>query len=266
MAATQGVGTSLTGFDGNYGLSPLWMATLIGLIAGVGGTGLGGVFSLMFRRLSSRTYSVVLGFAAGVMIAVVAFDLMPEAIEAGGVKIAIVGILSGVGLVSLLDRLPHRHFMTTDRESSRYVKAGVIVGLGIAMHNLPEGLAIGAGFESDPSLGLGLAIVIALHNFPEGMAMACPMVIGGLHPLRIVGATVVAGVPMAIGAFAGSLLGSVSTTFLSFCLAFAGGAMLFVTCDELIPDAHELASGHSSTYGIVAGVIAGILLTSLLHH
>lgn len=244
----------------------LWAATIIGFLAGVGGTGLGGVASLFFRCLPSRTYSVVLGFSAGVMLSVVAFDLMPEAIEAGGLQYAVLGILAGVILVSLLDLLPHTHFMTSDRESSRFIKAGVIVGLGIAMHNLPEGLAIGAGYASNTALGLGLGLVIAVHNFPEGMAMACPMIIGGMHPLRVVGATVLAGMPMGLGALIGALLGSLSPVFLSVCLGFAAGAMLFVTCDELIPDAQELASGHSGTFGIVAGVLAGIILTSLFHH
>ncbi len=244
----------------------LWVATLIGLFAGIGGTGLGGVASVFFRCLPSRTYSVVLGFSAGVMLSVVAFDLMPEAIEAGGLQYAIPGILAGVILISLLDLLPHTHFMTSDRESSRFIKAGVIVGLGIAMHNLPEGLAIGAGYTSDAALGVGLGLVIAVHNFPEGMAMACPMVIGGLGPWRVIGATVLAGLPMGIGALLGAVLGAMSPAFLAVCLGFAAGAMLFVTCDELIPDAQELASGHSGTFGIVAGVLAGIVFTSLFHH
>lgn len=198
------------------------------------------------------------------MISVVAFDLMPEAIESGGLVLAIGGLIAGVILVSLLDLLPHTHFMASDRESSRFYKTGVIVGLGIAMHNLPEGLAIGAGYAHDVTLGLGLALVIAVHNFPEGMAMACPMVIAGMKPLRVVLATMAAGVPMAIGALLGSLVGGMSSGLLSLCLGFAGGAMLFVTCDELIPDAQELGSGHSGSFGIVAGVVVGILFTSLL--
>lgn len=246
-------------------LSPVVAATLIGCLAGIGGTGAGGVFSVLVRCLSSRMYSVILGVAAGIMLAVVGFDLMPEAIAVGGLQWAIAGMVSGAALVSLLDLLPHRHFMSTDR-SSRFIKTGLVVGLGIAMHNLPEGLAIGAGYAVDATFGLGLALVIALHNFPEGMAMACPMIIGGVQPLKVVGATAAAGLPMGIGALVGSLLGSVSPVFLSLNLGFAGGAMLFVTCDELIPDANELASGHSGTYGIVAGVIAGIILTSLFAH
>ena len=243
-----------------------WKATILGFIAGVGGTGLGGVVSAFFGNVSRRTQSVVLGIAAGVMLAVVAFDLMPEALDAGGPGYATIGILAGVILVAMLDQLPHTHFLATDRESSRFVRTGVIVGLGIAMHNFPEGLAIGAGYSSNPALGLGLGLVIALHNCPEGMAMACPMIIGGMKPARAVAVTAIAGLPMGLGALAGALLGSLSPVWLSISLGLAAGAMLFVTCDELIPDAHELAQGHSGTYGIVAGVLAGILLTSLFHH
>lgn len=239
-------------------------ATVVGTIAGVGGTGMGGAMALQFRCLSTRAYSVILGFSAGVMISVVAFDLMPEAIQLGGLAVAIGGVVAGVILVSLLDLLPHTHFMASDAESSRFYKTGVIVGLGIAMHNLPEGLAIGAGYAHDVTLGLGLALVIAVHNFPEGMAMACPMIIGGVRPVRVVLSTMAAGMPMAAGALLGSAVGSVSPILLAVCLGFAGGAMLFVTCDELIPDAQELSTGHSGSFGIIAGVIFGILLTSLL--
>jgi len=241
-------------------------ATIIGMVAGVGGTGLGGLVSSVFRCVSSRVFSVILGFSAGVMLAVVGFDLMPEAIDAGGLEFAILGIVAGVFLISMLDRLPHTHFLATDRESSRFIKAGVIVGLGIAMHNLPEGLAIGAGYYSDEALGIGLGLVIAVHNFPEGMAMACPMILGGMRPSRVIAATALAGLPMGIGALLGAILGAMSPAWLSISLGFAAGAMLFVTCDELIPDAQELAHGHSGTYGIVAGVVAGIIFTSLFHH
>ena len=96
--------------------------------------------------------------------------------------------------------------------------------------------------------------------------MACPMVVGGMRPYRVLLATALAGVPMGIGALAGAAAGSLSPVMLSFCLGLAGGAMLFVTCDELIPDAQELGSGHSGTVGIVAGVIVGILFTSFFGH
>jgi ZIP family zinc transporter len=241
-------------------------ATLVGLIAGVAGTGAGGLVSLVLRRLSGRSYSLILGFSAGVMISVVAFDLMPESIESGGLAVAIAGLVSGVLLVALLDLLPHTHFMSSDSESTRFYRAGVIVGLGIAMHNLPEGLAIGAGYTHDLGLGIGLALVIAIHNFPEGMAMACPMVISGARPLRVVLATAAAGLPMGVGALVGAAVGNLSTVMLSLSLGLAGGAMLFVTCDELIPDAQELGSGHSGTVGIVAGVVVGILFTSFFSH
>jgi ZIP family zinc transporter len=240
-------------------------ATIIGLVAGVTGTGAGGVVSLFFRRVSGRGYSIVLGFSAGVMISVVAFDLTPESIENGGVWVAVAGLVSGVVVVALLDLLPHTHFMSSDSESSRFYRAGVIVGLGIAMHNLPEGLAIGAGYCHELGLGIGLALVIGIHNFPEGLAMASPMVIAGVRPGRVVLATVAAGLPMGVGALAGAAIGSLSPMMLSISLALAGGAMLFVTCDELIPDAQELGSGHSGTIGIVAGTIVGIMFTSLFN-
>lgn len=241
--------------------------TLIGLLAGVIGTGSGGLVALVLRKPRNEVLSFLLGFAGGIMLAIVFTDLLPEAIEFGGFLTAIIGLVAGVILLLLMDiYLPHTHFFQGTDEHACYVRTGAMLGLGIAMHNLPEGIAIGTGYVASPVTGLALAITIALHNIPEGTAMATPLCAGGTRIGRTLLYTGLAGVPMGIGAFIGAVISNISPLVLSLSLGFAGGAMLYIIFDELIPDAQKLARGHSGTFGAVFGAIAGILILTLLHH
>lgn len=244
----------------------IYQITLIGFLAGIIGTGSGGLISLVLRKPKNELLSFVLGFSGGIMLAIVFTDLLPEAVEIGGLIPAILGLIIGTLLILMMDiLLPHTHFFQGTDEYACYVRTGAMLGLGIAMHNLPEGLAIGAGYMASPSLGLGLAITISLHNIPEGMAMAAPMCAGGVNLKRTLFYTGLAGVPMGIGAFLGASLSNISPIFLSGALGFAGGAMLYIVFDELIPDAQKLAKGHSGTFGAVFGAIFGIIILFLIH-
>ena len=245
-------------------MSSAWYVVFVGLAAGVLGTGVGGFLVSVLNKPSDRVFSMVLGFSGGIMLSIVSFDLMPEAFEVAGVVWGITGLIVGTALVAMVDFVvPHMHFMSTDCESSRFIRAGLFVGLGIAMHNLPEGMAIGAGFISSERFGLGVALLMTIQNMPEGMAMAAPMCRAGVTPLRAGLLACLAGVPMGVGALIGATLGSVSPVVLSLSLGFAAGAMLFITCDELIPDAQEFRAGHTGTFGIVAGVVTGIVVSTL---
>ena len=247
------------------------LITLIGTLAGVLGTGLGGLTTVLIGNPENKTLSFLLAFAGGIMLSVVFIDLLPEAIEYGGMITPFIGLIMGITLLIMLDLyLPHSHFShltngECSTKQSRYIRTSMLIGFGIAMHNLPEGLAIGAGYIASDKLGLGLAIVIGLHNIPEGMAMAAPMKCGLVNSWRIIFWTGMAGLPMGIGAFIGAQIGLVSPTFLAVALGFAAGAMLYIVFDELLPDSQEMAVGHSSTFGAVVGAVFGMILIMLLH-
>ena len=239
-------------------------STLLGFVVGIVGTGAGGVAAFMLKRPSRRFMGTVLGLAGGLMIAVVCFELLPEAFEMAGLTTGIAGIILGVVLVTIIDLLvPDRDFTQRNIRDWGYIRAGIILGLGIAVHNFPEGLAIGSGLAVDLRLGLSLALAIGFHNMPEGLAMAMPMMIGGYSRVRILLATVIAGVPMGFGAFVGMLLGEISPQLVSLCLSFAGGTMLYITCGELIPKSQNVYRGRASAFGIILGIIAGIALSAL---
>lgn len=243
----------------------LWQITFYGFAAGVVGTGLGGFLAFIFPRPREDIFSGALGFAAGVMMAVVFLELVEEALDFGGLPAALVGMLLGLGVFFLLDQLiPHQHAVTEEQteHQARYLKKGVLLALGIALHNLPEGMAIGAGYVVSVETGFLLAVVLALHNIPEGLAVAIPLKAIGRGGLGLY-AALLAGVPMGIGAFIGGAVSAISPFFLGASLGFAGGAMLYIVCDELIPDAYETSRGHAPILGITLGVVVGMLITAL---
>jgi ZIP family zinc transporter len=226
------------------------------------GTGLGGVLTLFIGNPTKRFMAVLLGFTSGIMISVVCFDLLPEAFDMGGVFVSLVGVVMGAGMILLIEQFIPERVSQKYSEDFDFVKSGILLGIGIAIHNFPEGLAVGSGFAASDYLGLGLAIVIGLHDMPEGIAMAAPLKIGGISRLKILMYTVLAGIPMGIGAFVGELLGEISQTLICLCLSFAGGAMLYITCGELIPKTQNIYKGRISTIGMIIGVICGIIIST----
>jgi len=240
--------------------------TMLGLLAGVIGTGAGGLLSIFVKKPTPRFTGTILAFAAGVMLAIIFVELIDESIASSGHWAAIGGLAFGMVVFYLLDHyLPHRHTVTEEETIfSGYLKKGTLLALGIGLHNLPEGLAIGTGFVGSQELGFSLAILIGVHNIPEGMAVAAPLKQGGFSFPKVLAITLLAGVPMGLGALVGALIGSISVFVLGLSLGFAAGAMLYIVCDELIPDAYESAGAHLSIFGIFAGTILGLLFIALL--
>lgn len=236
----------------------------LGMLAGVIGTGAGGLLSILVRKPTPSFTGTILAFSAGVMLSIIFLELIEEAIVLSGYMAAVVGLAFGMIVFYLLDHLlPHHHPVSAEETPfGGYLKKGTLLALGIALHNFPEGLAIGTGFVGSPELGLSLAILIGLHNIPEGMAVAAPLKQGGYNFSKVIMITALAGTPMGIGALIGAVIGNISNAVLGISLGFAGGAMLYIVCDELIPDAYESAGAHLSILGIFAGTILGIMFTA----
>lgn len=244
----------------------LMISTVAGTVAGILGTGMGGIIAYFINKPSKRWLSTLLNISAGLMLGVVCFDLLPRAFELGSFGVGLLGTIIGVLSMALLQEIISKR---TDKgmvqsRTKHHSKTGVLIGIGIALHNFPEGLAIGVGFTSFQSFGLGLSLVIALHDIPEGIAMAVPMRIGGTRPLKVVLAALLAGLPTGIGALLGYVLGEISAGFIGVCLGFAGGAMLYITCSELIPESRDLYRGRISSIGLLLGIFLGIVLSKAI--
>ena len=239
--------------------------TLIGLFFGTFGTTIGGIIGITFKNTSNKFLGFILSLASGLMISIVCFDLIPEALEISGISLIILGILFGVICMILCDMLVQKKFnrgkFKADKNS--LLKTGIIVSIGLALHNFPEGLAIGSGFGASIKLGYSLAVAILLHDIPEGISMAVPMKNGGMKISKVIFFVVLSGITTGIGAFFGAYIGTISDKIIAICLSFAAGAMLYIVSGELIPESNKLYKGRMNSIGNILGFVLGVFVTRI---
>lgn len=254
---------------------------LLTAMAGIVGMGLGGLVSALLGNISPKTMCWVLSFAGGVMISIVSFELIPEGIKLAGMPMAILGLLLGIAVVAalnwLLDRITIKNGDSLEAHISQagvyhennligsptLLRSGIIMLVAISLHNLPEGIAIGAAGTYDIGMGIILAIVIMLHCIPEGMAIGAPLIGGGIPKWKAVGLTALSGVPTMIGGAIGMLIGGISDTALALALTGAGGAMFYVVFGEILPQSSIITKSRLTTFAALLGIVVGLLLTSL---
>ena len=231
--------------------------------AGVGGaTVIGSALGFVFKKISHRFSDIVLSFAAGVMLAAAVLGLILPSVEYGGkygILVTILGIFAGAFSLSLIDKLvPHMHKLVGVEPESHPDSEGInrvlLFVLAIAIHNLPEGIAAGVGFGSGNTAdALFIAGGIALQNIPEGMVIIGPMLAAGIKPKKTFLCALATGLVEVAGTLIGYLAVSVASVILPFALAFAGGTMLYVISDEMIPETHAHGSERGATYALLAG-------------
>ena len=237
--------------------------TMILLTAlGVGGaTIIGAIFGFVFKKISHMFSDMVLSFAAGVMLSAAVLGLILTSLEYGGkygLIITIVGIFSGAVCLNLMDKLvPHMHKLVgTDSEKHNNANLSKVLLFvsAVAIHNLPEGIAAGVGFGSgNTSQAFMIAGGIALQNIPEGMVIIGPMLAAGVSPKRTFVCALFTGLIEVLGTFAGYFAVNVATAILPFALSFAGGTMLYVVSDEMIPETHAHGNERGATYALLVG-------------
>lgn len=248
----------------------LLKTTLIGLFFGTFGTTIGGIIGIKLKGTSNKFLSFILSFASGLMIAIVCFELIPEAMEIATISTVILGIVFGIITMIICDILVDKKFNQIEekryskkRSKNSLLKTGIIVAIGLAIHNFPEGLAIGSGFGASIKLGLSLAIAICFHDIPEGISMAVPMKNGGMGKGKVVFYVLMSGVTTGIGAFFGALVGGISKSVIAICLSFAAGAMLYIVSGELIPESNKLYHGRMTAIGNILGFLLGMIAMSI---
>lgn len=238
--------------------------TLLGLFFGTFGTTLGGLIGIFIKKHSNKFLSFILAFASGLMMAVICFDLIPEALGISTIPNIVIGIIVGIIVMIGCDLLVEKKFNQNSKfkkENNLLLKTGIIVSIGLAIHNFPEGLAIGSGFEASAKLGLSLALAICLHDIPEGISMAVPMKNGGMKIYKVIFYVILSGITTGMGAFFGAIIGSISEQIIAICLSFAAGAMLYIVSGELVPEANKLYHGRMTAIGNMIGFLIGIFAT-----
>lgn len=237
---------------------------LIGLFFGTFGTTLGGIIGIVINKNSNRFLSCILSLASGLMISVVCFDLIPEAMKLSNITNVLIGILFGLSTMMVCDIFVQKKLSNKINISGNtLLKTGIIVSIGIAIHNFPEGLAIGSGFDASIVLGYSLAIAICMHDIPEGISMAIPMKNGGMSKLKVIIYVILSGVTTGIGAFLGVIVGEFSKSLIAICLSFSAGAMLYIVSGELVPESNKLYSGKWSTIANIIGIIIGLIAINI---
>ena len=241
---------------------------LLSLLAGLA-TALGGLIGISVKRLSSKALGFALGFSGGVMIVIAFMSLLFRALELGTYLTVIVSFMTGAVIMMLLDVLiPHQYlFKETgieDKKKFRLIKLGILVSLGIALHNFPEGAVVGIGYTVLPAFGIMLALAIAIHNIPEGIAVAVPLRAGGMKKRKVFLITLLSGLTEPIGAVIAVLFLTAIPGILPLALAFTGGIMVYLTIDELIPVAKQYGHTHAVSIGIILGMALAMILESVI--
>ena len=242
---------------------------------GVGGaTVIGALLGFIFKNPSHKFNDIILSFAAGVMLCAAVVGLIIPSLEYGGkwsILVTVAGVFCGAICLNLIDKLvPHLHKMTgVDQEmhpdKTAQLNKVLLFVIAIGIHNLPEGIAAGVSFGSDNvAHALTVAGGIALQNIPEGMVIIAPMVAAGMSRKRTFVIAMMTGVVEVIGTFIGYFAVSISGVILPFALAFAGGTMLYVISDEMIPETHAHGSERGATYSLLIGFCLMLVFDVLL--
>ena len=241
---------------------------------GVGGaTVIGAIIGFIFKNISHKFSDIVLSFAAGVMLAAAVIGLILPSLDYGGkfgIITTVLGIFAGALCLNFIDKLvPHLHKMVgTDIEEhngNEKLSKVLLFVMAIAIHNLPEGIAAGVGFGSgNTNEALLIAGGIALQNVPEGMVIIGPMLAAGITPRKTFICAMITGLIEVVGTLLGYFAVSLASAILPFALAFAGGTMLYVISDEMIPETHSHGSERGATYALLVGFCVMLVSDVLL--
>ena len=238
-------------------MNSTFIYALYGGLAGVLGTGFGGLISLFIGKKGNKFKSCLLEFSSGLMLCVIFLDLLPNALKLASILNIIIGILLGIMLMNITDSI-----VKSNKNNSLF-HTGIILSVGIAMHNFPEGLAIGSSYNVDTSLFLSLTLSIFAHDIPEGILLGIPLKLSGIRNIKVFIISILTGFFTLLGTFCGILI--TNTSIIGSTLAIASGAMLYIVFFEIIPQAKQLHFGRISSFSNILGIITGVLLSNILN-
>jgi ZIP family zinc transporter len=231
---------------------------IIGSVISLLGTMLGASLGVIVKNPSNKMLGTIIGFAGGLMLAVVVFDLIPEAIIKWSFGGTLLFCIMGIIIIAFIDTK-----INIDSISG-HLKIAFMAALGLMIHNFPEGIIMGCGFAAGSTLGIKMSLIIAVHDIPEGIAVSAPLIASRMKISKILFYAFVTAFPTAIGTWVGAYIANISANILGACLSFASGIMLYVVCGEMIPESSKLWQGLSSTIGILTGLILGLTIVKIL--
>lgn len=231
---------------------------VVGSIVSLIGTMIGASLGVIVKKPSDKMLGAMIGFAGGLMLSVVVFDLIPEALIKWSFAWTLIFCIIGIMVIAFIDTK-----INIDSISG-HLKVAFMAALGLMIHNFPEGIIMGCGFAAGTTLGIKMSLIIAVHDIPEGIAVAAPLMVSRVKIPKILFYAFITAFPTAIGTWVGAYIGNISVNVLAACLSFASGIMLYVVCGEMIPESSKLWEGLTSTIGILAGLIVGFTIVNIL--
>ena len=244
-------------------MQTLFFILVIGYLTGLLGFLPGILMGEAVEKLGRRFQGPLMGFTGGLLIAFVCFEMLPKAFETSGLYVGVAGILLGVLLCAYMElRIPALATYMHIEANSAYIKTGLLLALGVGLHNIPEGMAVGSLLNLSPQSGLRMALVITIHCIPEAVAVSVPMIKGGMPPLALCKFVFIMALPMCIGTVSGALLSQLSPLFVTVCLGFSGGVMLYMTCGEVLPGSKDIWNGRLTSVLAIIGFVVGVIVTA----
>ncbi|EJP6473473.1 ZIP family metal transporter [Clostridium botulinum] len=239
-------------------MSEFLFVIVMGTIVSLAGTMIGATIGVSLKNPSERLLSKLMGFSAGLMISIVIFDLIPEALNTWDYFGVLIFLFLGVLIVYFIDK------NTNSIDINMHKKVAFMTALGLILHNFPEGILMGVGFQAGSRLGLKMAIIISIHDIPEGIAVATPLIASKEKKSKTLFYVFLTAVPTLFGVFLGFYIANISKNFLSMLLSLASGIMIYVVCAEMIPESRNLGDKITSYFYMIVGIIAGLVIIKLL--
>ncbi|MDR2648637.1 MAG: ZIP family metal transporter [Clostridiales bacterium] len=229
---------------------------LIGYLTAWSGFFLGSLASILMKKRGARFLGSMMGFTAGLLISFICFEMLPSSFAQWGIYKGIAAMLLGVFVSAWLEGRMNN--------LSRWHKAGLLLTLGVSIHNLPEGMALGSMLNVSYASGISLAIMITIHCFPEALAVALPLRQAGVSAFKLLASAFILALPMGLGTMGGAFFSTLSPRFIDACVCFSGGVMLYIACGEILPESKEIWNGRMPALGAMIGFVIGVMLTERL--
>lgn len=241
-------------------MSEFLFIIVMGIIVSLAGTMIGAIIGgVSLKNPSERLLSKLMGFSAGgLMVSIVIFDLIPEALNTWDYFGVLIFLFLGILIVYFIDK------NTNSIDINMHKKVAFMTALGLILHNFPEGILMGVGFQAGSGLGLKMAIIISIHDIPEGIAVATPLIASKEKKSKTLFYVFLTAIPTLFGVFLGFYIANISKNFLSMLLSLASGIMIYVVCAEMIPESRNLGNKITSYFYMIVGVIAGLVIIKLL--
>lgn len=239
---------------------------LFSAIVSLIGTMVGALIGVSIKNPTDKLLGTLLAVSTGIIISIIFLELIPESIEKIGFIKSLIIIIAGILIIYLIDCLIKKANESSDLHPSKinHTKVAILMGLGIMMHNFPEGIIMGFGFIRGSGLGVKMSILISIHDIPEGIAMTSPLIAAGKKKFKILWYSFLVAFPTVIGAWIGMIINNISAMFLGISIALASGIMLYVAFGQMLPESNELNNSYTNAMWLILGVIFGFIMINVL--